>query len=70
MIDRDQVMAEIDPPGGIRNPIAADAFLAKAVRSGVLTPPRRATSGPQPKPEPVTTPGELLDDLDKGRSDW
>ena len=50
--DRDQVVAELGPLRETRSPILADAFLAEAVRSGVLTPPRLAASVPPPKPAP------------------
>lgn len=43
--DRDQVVAELGPLRETRSPIVADAFLAEAVRSGVLTPPRLARLG-------------------------
>ena len=50
--DRDQVLAEFGPPREPRSPPLADAFLAEAVRSGVVTPPRLAASGPPPRPVP------------------
>ena len=67
--DRDQVVAELGPLRETRSPILADAFLAEAVRSGVLTPPRLAASGPPPKPKPVATLEEILADLDESRRD-
>ena len=67
--DRDQVVAELGPIRETRSPILADAFLAEAVRSGVLTPPRLTTSGPPPKPKPVATLDEILADLDESRRD-
>ena len=69
MTDRDQVVAELGPPRETRSPILADAFLAEAVRSGVLTPPRLTTSGPPPKPASVATLDEMLADLDESRRD-
>ena len=48
--DRDQVVAELGPPRETRSPILADAFLANAVRSGVLTPPTLTASGPPARP--------------------
>ena len=67
--DRDQVVAELGPLRETRSPVLADAFLAEAVRSGVLTPPRLTASGPPPKPPPVATLDEILADLDESRRD-
>ena len=67
--DRDQVVAELGPLRETRSPVLADAFLADAVRSGVLTPPRLVASGPPPKPPPVATLDEILADLDESRRD-
>lgn len=67
--DRDMAVAELGPPKDTRNPIPADAFLAEAVRFGVLTLPGPATSGPPPKPETVATLEEILGDLDECRRD-
>ncbi|MCY4310088.1 MAG: hypothetical protein OXC54_02050 [Rhodospirillaceae bacterium] len=67
--DRDQVVAELGPLRETRSPILADAFLAEAVRSGVLTPPRLSASRPPPKPKPVATLEEVLADLDESRRD-
>ena len=67
--DRDQVVAELGPLRGTRGPTLADAFLAGAVRSGMLTPPRLAASGPPPRPEPVAPLDDILVDLDESRRD-
>ena len=67
--DRGQVVAELGPLRETRSPILADALLSEAVRSGVLTPPRLASSGTPPKPEPVATLEEVLADLDESRLD-
>ena len=67
--DRDQVVAELGPLRDTRSPVLADAFLAEAVRSGVLTPPALAGSGPPPKPPPVATLNEVLAELDESRRD-
>ncbi len=67
--DRDRVVAELGPLRQTRSPVPADAFLAEAVRSGILTPPRLAASGPPPKPAPVATLEEVLDDPDGSRND-
>ena len=67
--DRDRVVAELGPLRETRSPILADAFLADAVRSGVLTPPTLAASGPPPAPPAVARLEEVLADLDESRSD-
>ena len=67
--DRDRVVAELGPLRETRSPILADAFLADAVRSGVLTPPVLAASGPPPKPAPVARLDEVLAELDENRRD-
>ena len=67
--DRDRVVAELGPIRETRSPILADAFLADAVRSGVMTPPALAGSGPPPAPPGVAPLEEVLADLDESRSD-
>ncbi|MCY4456070.1 MAG: prevent-host-death protein [Chloroflexi bacterium] len=67
--DRDRVVAELGPLRETRSPILADAFLADAVRSGVMTPPTLAASGPPPAPPAVARLDEVLADLDESRSD-
>ena len=67
--DGDQVVAELGPLREIRSPVLTDASLAEAVRSGVLTPPGLAVSGPPPKPAPVAMLDEVLADLDESRRD-
>ncbi len=67
--DGDRVVAELGPLRETRSSTLADAFLAEAVRSGVLTPPRLAISGPPPKPASVATLNEILADLDESRHD-
>jgi len=67
--DRDRVVAELGPLREARSPFLADAFLADAVRSGVLSPPALAASGPPPRPAPVASLQELLAELDEHRSD-
>ncbi len=66
--DRDRVVAELGPLRPTRSPMLADAFLAEAVRSGVLTPPL-AASGPPPTPAPVARLDEILEELDENRLD-
>lgn len=67
--DRDRVVAELGPLRESRSPVVADAFLAEAVRSGVMTPPALATSGPPPAPPAVAHLEEVLADLDESRSE-
>ena len=67
--DRDRVVAELGPLRETRSPVLADAFLADAVRSGVLAPPALTGSGPPPKPAPVASLDEVLDELDESRRD-
>ena len=67
--DRDRVVAELGPLREARSPVLADAFLAEAVRSGVLSPPILAASGRPPRPAPVASLQELLAELDEHRSD-
>lgn len=67
--DRDRVVAELGPLRETRSPILADAFLADAVRSGVLTPPTLSASGAPPSPTPVARLDEILAELDDDRRD-
>ena len=67
--DRDRVVAELGPLRETRSPILADAFLAEAVRSGVLTPAPAPASGPPPRPAPVAPLDEVLAELDENRRD-
>ncbi len=63
------VVAELGPLRESRSPVLADAFLAEAVRSGVLAPPALAGSGPPPRPAPVASLDEVLAELDESRRD-
>ena len=68
--NRDRVVAELGPPRETRSPIFADPVLADAVRKGWLTPPRVASKGkPPPRPTPVATLDEILEELDADRSE-
>ncbi len=67
--DRGRVVAELGPLRKTRSSVVADAFLADAVRSGVLAPPALAGSGMPPKPAPVASLDEVLADLDESRRD-
>ena len=67
--DRDQVVAELGPPGGGRPKDSGDAALADLVRDGILSPPLRGSADPPVKPPPTMTLAELLRDLDEARAD-
>ena len=67
--DRDRVVAELGPLRESRSPVLADAFLAEAVRSGVLAPPALIGSGAPPRPAPVACLDEVLAELDDNRRD-
>ncbi len=67
--DRDRVVAELGPISETRSPILADALLADAVRSGILTPPTLVASGPPPRPSPVASFDEVMAELDENRRD-
>lgn len=67
--DHDRVVAELGPIRETRSRVIADAVLADAVRSGVLTPPALASSGPPPEPLPVAPLDEILSELDVNRRD-
>ena len=66
--DRDRVVAEIGPPRPGRSALVDDAFLAEAVRQGLLSPPLIGASGP-PQRKPVVKLQELLRELDRDRGD-
>lgn len=66
--DRDQIVAELVPPGQHRAAQVADATLANIVRQGLLT-PALVGPGPAPAGQPVAKLSELLAELsqDRGR---
>lgn len=66
--DRDRVVAELGPIRSTRSPFLADAFLADAVRSGILTPPVLVAMEPPPR-LPVDQLDNILNDLDEIRRD-
>ena len=66
--DRNRVVAELGPIRETRSPFPADAFLADAVRSGILTPPALVTSD-LPATNPIGQLDSILDDLSDIRSD-
>ena len=65
--DRDRVVAELGPPQASRSSQSVDDFVAQGVREGWLTPARG--SGGIPPRKPVLTFRELMDDLERDRSD-
>ena len=67
--DRGRVVAEIGPLGQTRSPIPADALLAEAVRSGMISPPAFPASGPPLAPPPVARLEDALADLQEMRGD-
>ena len=70
--DCGRVVAELGPLTETRSPVLpvlADACLADAVRSGMLTPPALSTSGPPPTPPPVVPLDEVLVELEDNRRD-
>lgn len=66
--DRDRVVAELVPPRETRSPVLADALLAEAVRSGLLT-PALAPGGRPARPRGVAKLRDVLRELDRDRED-
>ncbi|HEY3355868.1 MAG TPA: prevent-host-death protein [Polyangia bacterium] len=66
--DRDQVVAELVPPQGGRAPRVADAVLADAIRSGLVS-PAVSPPGRPPAAPPVASLAEILRGLDADRAD-
>ena len=66
--DRDQVVAELSPPGAGRSAAVADAVLADAVRNGWVRPPALANAG-VPARKPVMTFRTLMEELARDRGD-
>ena len=60
--------AELVPPREGRSPVLADAWLAEAVRNGLLTAPRLRTKGPPPR-RPVGSSQSVLEELQRDRED-
>lgn len=67
--DRDQVVAEIVPPGPRRSEEAADALLADAVREGWLRPPTLGRGSAAPPRRPVQRWSTIERDLSRDRED-
>jgi len=66
--DRERVVAELVPPREGRTLAAGDAMLAEAVRRGWLTPALGSPGGPPPH-HPMTSLGELLDEIAADRAE-
>ena len=65
--DRDRVVAELGPPQPGRSTQSVDDFVAQGAREGWLTPAK--TPGVIPPRKPVMTFRQLMDDLERDRSD-
>lgn len=65
--DRDRVVAELGPPQG-RGPTIADAYLAQAVREGLVSPPVMVREEPPPR-MPVAPLKDLIDELGRDRGE-
>lgn len=66
--DRDRVVAELGPPQSGTALLSADAVLANALRAGWLRPPL-LPAGAVPPRAPVAPLSELLEELDRDRSE-
>lgn len=67
--DRDQVVAEIVPPGKGRAETADDAMLADAVRQGWLRPPAMPRDSALPPRQPVDRWSRLQREISSDRED-
>jgi antitoxin (DNA-binding transcriptional repressor) of toxin-antitoxin stability system len=67
--DRDQVVAQLGPPGPGRSPAVADGLLADAIRRGLITPATLPPGTPPPAPPGVMSLEQLLAELDQSRAD-
>jgi antitoxin (DNA-binding transcriptional repressor) of toxin-antitoxin stability system len=67
--DRDRVVAEIVPPQPGRESVNDDAFIARGVREGWLTPAKVPAGTPLPPRKPVMSFEELMADLERDRED-
>jgi antitoxin (DNA-binding transcriptional repressor) of toxin-antitoxin stability system len=66
--DRDAVVAEIVPPRAGRSPMLADAFLAEAMRSGLIIPPAVSPDVAVPR-KPIMSFRELARGIETDRED-
>ena len=65
--DRDVVVAELGPPSG-RGPQVGDAYLAQAVREGIVSPAMVTRDGPPPS-LPIGPVEQVLEALNQARGD-
>ncbi|MCH9650322.1 MAG: prevent-host-death protein [Deltaproteobacteria bacterium] len=66
--DRDRVVAELGPPSSSRAEAVHDAFLAEAVRTGLLRPALVRSAEP-PQSLPVSQWAELAEELAQDRDE-
>lgn len=66
--DRSRVVAELVPPKPGRKALMDDAFIARGVREGWLTPATETRPLPPPL-KGVMTLAQLMEELDKDRED-
>ena len=67
--DRDQVVAQLGAPDAGRARDLPDALLADAVREGLITPAALPPGPPPPARRPVVRLAEILDELERDRSE-
>jgi prevent-host-death family protein len=67
--DRNRVVAEIVPPQPSHRSVTEDAFIARGVREGWLTPAKIPPGSPLPPRKPVMSFEELMADLERDRAD-
>jgi prevent-host-death family protein len=66
--DRNRVVAELVPPRADHGGWQKDPLLVRLVREGLATPPTSPQGAP-PRPRPVMTLDELMNELDEDRED-
>jgi antitoxin (DNA-binding transcriptional repressor) of toxin-antitoxin stability system len=66
--DRDQVVAEINPPRSDR-PLSREEFEAKGIREGWLTPAENPHAPLPPRRPPIMTLEELMREIEQDRDD-
>ena len=67
--DGNRVVAELRPHRRSEASVPAAASLADLVRSGVVIPPKVRSTTPPPKPQPLASFDEVMNDLDESRED-
>ncbi len=66
--NRDRAVAELSPANESHSTNLADEFLEDLIESGVLTPATLNNEAP-PRPKPVASVDEILDELNEDRQD-